>query len=89
MWPASNPFSNRQAAKRNHENVEYQNEKDPLPKLCFHFGSPLSPICYYRNPTTEDTEKRFLFKAPKKWLFPPPLCPLIFNLLTSSFDQIP
>ncbi len=44
MWTANNPFSNRQVPKRNHEKVDYQNEKDPLPKLLFHFGSPPSPI---------------------------------------------
>ena len=44
MRRAINPFSNRQAPKRNHEKVNYQNELNPFPKLLFHFGSPPSPI---------------------------------------------
>jgi len=44
MWPANNPSSNRQAPKRNHKKVDYQNEKDRFPKLLFHFWLTPFPI---------------------------------------------
>jgi hypothetical protein len=47
------------------------------------------PLFLSQNPTTENRSKRFIFRQLKKGLFPPPLCPLIFNLLTSSFNRSP
>jgi hypothetical protein len=44
MRPANNPFNNRQAPKRNHEKLDYQNEKTPSKTFVFILAHPPFPM---------------------------------------------